>query len=400
MFVFDTNVLLNIYRFTEPTRDLLLDVLDRLSDRVWLPHRVAFEFFENRWEVIFSLHTIYSDLEEKIGKINQYLLDIQRQKRHPLISLLLEKVAPLLQQAEEAIQQISDQHPDYFSHDPLLERLSSIFEGKVGMPFSDKEEKEILEEGKRRYDAKIPPGYKDNVKEGTRKYGDLLIWKQMLSFAKEKKTPIVFVTGDVKEDWWLRIHGRTIGPRPELIREMRLEAGVGFYMYTADQFLEHARHFLNISAEEEAVQEIRRVQQIQQKEDFLFKEKPQIVLSKSLILNIIRLIELWQKSRPSSPHHSLADLVDLLDQELQNPLRKRVWEYLMSLSEREVYELVVLMWYGRGDYSYIDAWEEAINHARVSLPTKEVAISYMLGKDPLPIYLKKGLAVLEQENVI
>ncbi|WP_423815166.1 PIN-like domain-containing protein, partial [Pseudomonas viridiflava] len=37
-FVFDTNVLLNLYRYQERTREELLDTLSKLSSRVWVPH--------------------------------------------------------------------------------------------------------------------------------------------------------------------------------------------------------------------------------------------------------------------------------------------------------------------------------------------------------------------------
>ncbi len=43
LFVFDTNVLLNLYRYQSGTRDELLNVLAQLSDRIWIPHHVALE---------------------------------------------------------------------------------------------------------------------------------------------------------------------------------------------------------------------------------------------------------------------------------------------------------------------------------------------------------------------
>jgi hypothetical protein len=39
IFVFDANVLLNLYRYSPDTRDELLDVLERLKDRIWIPHQ-------------------------------------------------------------------------------------------------------------------------------------------------------------------------------------------------------------------------------------------------------------------------------------------------------------------------------------------------------------------------
>jgi hypothetical protein len=52
------------------------------------------------------------------------------------------------------------------------------------------------------------------------------------------------VTDDRKEAWWWKVHGKTIGPRQELVAEMHYRAGVCFYMYPVIRFLEHARRFL------------------------------------------------------------------------------------------------------------------------------------------------------------
>jgi len=43
-FVLDANVLLNLYRFPKGAAHDLLDVLERLSDRLWLPHQATVEY--------------------------------------------------------------------------------------------------------------------------------------------------------------------------------------------------------------------------------------------------------------------------------------------------------------------------------------------------------------------
>ena len=55
--VVDANVLLNLYRYNEATRDDLLDVLQRLGDRLWIPHQVLREFWRNRLSVLASRGT-------------------------------------------------------------------------------------------------------------------------------------------------------------------------------------------------------------------------------------------------------------------------------------------------------------------------------------------------------
>lgn len=86
---------------------------------------------------------------------------------------------------------------------------------KVGGPYPLDKKKEAFEQGRKRYEKHIPPGYKDeekNNKKGQgkeqgnsneeRRFGDLIVWVQILDKAEETGKPIVFVTDDRKEDWW------------------------------------------------------------------------------------------------------------------------------------------------------------------------------------------------------
>jgi len=43
LFVFDTNVLLNLYRYTEATRDDFFQIIDSISEKIWLPYHVGLE---------------------------------------------------------------------------------------------------------------------------------------------------------------------------------------------------------------------------------------------------------------------------------------------------------------------------------------------------------------------
>jgi len=73
--VFDTNVLLNIYRCSKSTRDVLLEIMNSFKDRLWIPYQVAKEFMSNRPEVIIETKNIYEKMiadGEKLGMILQY----------------------------------------------------------------------------------------------------------------------------------------------------------------------------------------------------------------------------------------------------------------------------------------------------------------------------------------
>ena len=70
-----------------------------------------------------------------------------------------------------------------------------------------------------------PPGYADAKKPDEERYGDLIIWYEMLDLAAEGQLPILFVTEDAKEDWWWIADGERIGPREEIVHEMWARAG-------------------------------------------------------------------------------------------------------------------------------------------------------------------------------
>src|SRR5229473_897063 len=55
-FVFDTNVLLNPYRYAPDTREDLLKVMEEVHERTWIPHHVALEYQRKRVRVIADQH--------------------------------------------------------------------------------------------------------------------------------------------------------------------------------------------------------------------------------------------------------------------------------------------------------------------------------------------------------
>lgn len=63
IFVFDANILLNLYQYSPNSRDELLDVLERLKNQIWVPHQAMLEYHENRKEVIAQQYAVSTDIE-------------------------------------------------------------------------------------------------------------------------------------------------------------------------------------------------------------------------------------------------------------------------------------------------------------------------------------------------
>lgn len=258
VFIFDTNVLLNLYRYTKSTQDSFIKLLSLLKERIWIPHQVASEFFCNRIEVIASQSRAYDEISN-IVNISKMCNELQKFRKH--LTIDINSLEEVLKKADEQIKAILDKakknHPDYMEEDAILNHLLDLFDGKVGAPYDDAELKKLYDIAQKRFEKKIPPGYKDIKKEGEKKYNDYIVWSQILEYSKKDKTPIILVTDDRKEDWWYEYQGKTIGPRPELLNEIYKVSEVMLYMYKPDRFMELAQDYTSIGEQKEAVKELK-----------------------------------------------------------------------------------------------------------------------------------------------
>lgn len=231
-FVFDTNVFLNLYRYSNKTRNQLLESFKWLKTRIWMPYQVASEFCKDRYSVIDEANKRFDTIENEAGKL------IDSWKKELRLDSNDTDIEELSKYLKQWIANKRDNNYLTFSatDDEVFSSLLTLFDGKVGVPFNVEEKLDIEQEGKNRYENKIPPGYKDSKKTDNR-FGDLFIWKEIIRYAKSKKVNIIFVTHDQKEDWWNTISGKTIGPRIELRKEFYEETGKMFHMYTMSAFL-------------------------------------------------------------------------------------------------------------------------------------------------------------------
>jgi predicted nucleic acid-binding protein len=265
IFVFDANILLNFYRYSDSTRREFLQLLQKIQERVWLPHRAAEEYLNNRLSVIDQQERSY---DETAKSINSLRSDLDNARQHPFVSQqTMNQVNKIFDLLCNELSENKGIHTKRISNDEIKESISSIFENNVGQPYSREDLEKMIIDGEERYKQKIPPGFKDGTKSGDsdvftekcRKYGDLIVWNQVIDKSIEAKKGIVLVTDDKKEDWWEKFKGKTVGPRPELVKEFKDRAENTFHMYQADRFLELARENLNEQVSDEIVEEIREV---------------------------------------------------------------------------------------------------------------------------------------------
>jgi hypothetical protein len=284
LFVFDTNVLLNLYRYQESTREELLSVIEKLSERICLPHHVALEFQRNRLTVIAGQSKRFTDIRRVIesakANLSKEIHNLQLKQRHALINPepLISGFEELTKNFLEELNHLQEDQQTLTAPDPLKLRIETLFDEKVGTAFQTQPEiDKINKEAEDRYKNKIPPGYKDENKDKSgqdefshngliykRKYGDYFVWLQLLAKASTHQTKkLIFITDDAKEDWWSQIEldgPKTIGPRVELIEEaFRVGKLDTFLMYKPEAFLSFAKEFLEAKISDETLEEVRDV---------------------------------------------------------------------------------------------------------------------------------------------
>jgi hypothetical protein len=254
--VLDTNVLLSPYRFAPAARMELLSVLNRVKDRLWVPRRVAEEFHRNRLNVISDHDAAYmpvidalrenqksinEDLEPKIKQLANRTA-LSDEDRNNLLDLITKST----EAARSAAERLRTDHglARSLDEDSILEQLQDLLEGKTGRPFTDEEREAAIAEAARRTENRIPPGFLDANK--SEPFGDYFVWRQTIAEAADKKIDsLVFVTVDNKEDWYQIIKGKTIGARPELVKELSDQTNTQLVMFNVSSFLFHANEYLD-----------------------------------------------------------------------------------------------------------------------------------------------------------
>ncbi len=262
LIVIDANILLNFYRYKEETKRQLFTILDKSKERIWLPHQVALEYHRNRITVIKDQIKAYDDIIKQIREKTESLTCLNEYKRHPFIDTesIKKIISDFNSDLYKKLEEQRIKHPNYLDDDIILSGITLLYDGKVGNEYEEDKLQIIFKEGKTRYESKTPPGYCDLKSKkdipSSQLYGDLILWKQIIDKAKSSKRDIVFVTDDMKDDWWEKEEGKTIGPRKELIREFRIKTDCNILIYKTDLFLREAVNHIDVSISDESITDV------------------------------------------------------------------------------------------------------------------------------------------------
>ncbi|MBD3290899.1 hypothetical protein GF337_18975 [candidate division KSB1 bacterium] len=167
-FVFDSNILLNLYRLQSTARNSLLNVLEKLNDRIWIPYHVGLEFYRNRLNTISKQEELVRKIKKPVKNISSSLagefskLNI-RERHFPIdIGSFYTELDKLSDKFLDNIEEIIKKQQGITDDDHIRDEIEHLFTGRVGIPPKNQDIlNKLKNEGKDRCKNKIPPGFKD-----------------------------------------------------------------------------------------------------------------------------------------------------------------------------------------------------------------------------------------------
>ena len=220
--VLDTNVLLNVYRYSPEFSDFALKCLNAIKDKIILPATVRLEYENHR-------HREFSIMEKRTkeaSKETEKQIEIAKNKIinsccH-LERLHFQDVDELKNNLSNKIDEVQKVLDNYYEDHAALDLIQHSWNGidyirnfvldidsngQVMISPSQEDIYRWCDEGEERYKKEIPPGYEDaKNKDGVRKYSDFIIWREILRYAQNESVNIIFITNDVKADWWEEVN--------------------------------------------------------------------------------------------------------------------------------------------------------------------------------------------------
>ncbi len=266
---FDANILLNLYRYEREVRDQVISLINSVKNKekfnIWLPYHAALEFNVNRKKVIKQSNSRIDDIRKQFIKFKKDVRNASNigGKRGGLFDLNNE-----LSSSFDNIHMILERHrknTKIESKDKIVDIIFDIFDGYVGTPFSKEDMELLVSEAEWRYRKNIPPGFEDAGKTNLItfngmsvdcKFGDYIIWKEMLEKSNKDGLPVILVSDDVKSDWRCNEYNRV---KPELINEFLYHTGNHFYSMSIIDFERIFKSHLNFSFTREASTQIKQI---------------------------------------------------------------------------------------------------------------------------------------------
>ena len=332
LLVLDTNILLGAHRQTMYTFDTLKLMLKEHYENLWIPWQVWEEYLENCKKIYEKcLKTIEENYKTSINNLDKMILRNCSNKEIQFS----EEDAVAFHNSKEEIKRLNktyyrNERKKYSEaqNKKIIESISGWLEGKIGGSLTVKEIIVIMTEGEIRYANKLAPGYEDLGKTIYR-FGDLIIWKEIIKEAKTKKLNTVFISEDLKDDW--------TAPRSKrlLAKEFYEGTGKNIQLFSLNQFVK----MYDIKAEKKkvriALEKLAERQSLSRQVSESIKQQQQdLINTRNIMFPYLSTMEKFLKTNYNYlDHTNLLRHKDVIDRYLKE--QKSILELLDPKGEQE-----------------------------------------------------------------
>lgn len=269
LIVLDTNYILEVIKSPTIVSKQYVEAIEKVQNNIYIPYLVALEFNFNKSKrkkmKIREIDNYKNAINNNIVKLKGKIADINFINSDNK-SAFTKDIISLTEQYSENIQSLIDKNVKSMvtnEQEELYNRLISVIENKIGEQYTQEWIQEIEKEGITRFEKKIPPGFNDEKKEDPedplseeslreygelsyhRKFGDLLIWKDIIRFSEncsKNGKKVIFVTDDGKSknknDLLYKVGNLTVGPNIYLMNELQREAKKELYIVNNLRFIQ------------------------------------------------------------------------------------------------------------------------------------------------------------------
>lgn len=273
IFVFDTNILLNIYRWKSDTRENFLSCLDKIGEkRIFVTSTIKDEFFRNRVSELIKYdrvrhlsgdvkNAIRAKCTECFDKVSR---DDHKDKTLKKLDLILDTMTDSL---KDLIDEEFRDKLELFYKDEHLLRLTKLI-GHVAKELGSDEVKRLQAQAAEKHQQVKAsskedkssskdqlagfPGFSDSEKG----FGDYVIFHEMQEIAKANKKDIVFVTDEKKQDWFYKVRVESTRPLVRMeVKKAFNSHGVQFDIWDAVNFLKRAGEFTKTPMSDDVIQD-------------------------------------------------------------------------------------------------------------------------------------------------
>ncbi len=211
----DTNVYLRIYDYSPEFADFAIKCLFEIKESLYLTRTSFLEYEKHYMAKYASAKTKIQNYNKKLNEITtEYREDLMKefdriqQYHFPDMDSLKAAAITKVDELKVLFSSYYDEHEllvaindQYLTQDPI-KSFVDLLSQRILPGYTMEKIYDLCDEGEKRFKKQTPPGFKDKGKEGVRQYSDFILWSEIIEYATRNKENIVFVTDDVKADWW------------------------------------------------------------------------------------------------------------------------------------------------------------------------------------------------------